>query len=349
MKRRTKPNGFGIAAAGLLAALLIAAIIVPAVGASTPASESVRITAPLSPMKSSSIYSIPSGSVIDHSADGVTTVYAPNGTCILTAQDSKADMIGTPAGKSLPATHLHQVPSGSRICTIGDGVTKVYKNETCILTVVNRDQEEDTIPDFDGWIEYSKDQSVDELWEFNAYWHVPSSPPSPESGTVDFLFNGIEPSTGGAIVQPVLEWNQRGSDRWTGSAWAVSGGDSYHSDPIDASVGDRIKGILAWDDDYNSWLIDFYDMTTGEQTYIWSGYVGDTDLKVVTTLEGYNVEDDTDVPGDTTFYDMSFRDSNFNTVDITWEPWYGPGVWNYLTGLRVESSSDERVKLHTAN
>ena len=170
MKGRTKPKGFGIAATVLLAALLIAAAIVPSVGATTPASESVRITAPLSPMQSDNIYPIPSGSVIYHSADGTTTVYAPNGTCILTAQDSKADMIGTPAGKSLPATHLHQVPSGSHIRAIGDGVTKVYKNETCILTVVNRDREEDAIPDYDGWIEWSGDWSVDELWEFNAYW-----------------------------------------------------------------------------------------------------------------------------------------------------------------------------------
>jgi len=347
MNRTTKPKGFGIVATMLLAALLIAATIVPVVGATTPTSESVRITAPLSPMQSDSIYSIPPGSVIDHSADGMTTVYAPNGTCILTAQDSKADMIGTPAGKSLPATHLHQVPSGSHICTIGDGVTKVYKNETCILTVVNRDQEGDAIPDVDGWIECSHDWSVDELWEFNAYWHVPSSPPSPESGTIDFLFNAIEPSTAGAIVQPVLEWNQAGSGRWTGSAWTGSGGDYYHSDPIDASVGDRIKGILAWDDDYNSWFIDFYDMTTGEQTYIWSNDVGDTGLAVFTALEGYGVEDDTDVPGDTTFYDMSFRDSDFNIVDITWDEWIMSG--GPLTGLEVERPSDERVKLHTAN
>ncbi|MEA1895523.1 MAG: hypothetical protein U9N36_10070 [Euryarchaeota archaeon] len=347
MKERTKPKGVGMAATVLLATLLIAAVIAPAMGATIPTSESVIITAPISPMQSDGIYSIPPGSVIDHSADGTTTVYAPNGTCILTAQDSKADMIGTPSGKSLPATHLHQVPSGSRICTVGDGVTKVYMNETCILTVVNQDQEVNTIPDVDGWIESSYDWSVDELWEFNAYWHVPSSPPSPESGTIDFLFNAIEPSTADAIVQPVLEWNQGGSGRWTGSAWTGSGGDYYHSDPIDVSVGDKIKGILAWDDDYNSWLVDVHDMTTGEKTFIHSHNVGDTSLAVFTALEGYGVEDDTDVPGDTTFYDMSFRDSDFNTVDIEWEKHIMSGV--PLTGLEVESSSDEWVKLHTAN
>ena len=43
MKGTTKPKGIGIAATVLLAALLIAAAIVPAVGASTPASESVRM------------------------------------------------------------------------------------------------------------------------------------------------------------------------------------------------------------------------------------------------------------------------------------------------------------------
>ena len=112
-------------------------------------------------------------------------------------------------------------------------------------------------------------------------------------------------------------------------------------------MGDKIKGILAWDDDYNSWLIDFHDMTTGEQTYIWSNDVGDTGLAVFTALEGYGVEDDTDVPGDTTFYDMSFIDSNFNTVDIEWDEWIMSG--GPLTGLEVESSSDEWVKLHTAN
>lgn len=77
--------------------------------------------------------------------------------------------------------------------------------------------------------------------------------------------------------------------------------------------------------------------------------IDNTDLAVITALEGYGIEDDTDVPGDTTFYDMSFKDSDLNTVDITWNSSFAPGITNYLTGLGIGISSDERVELYTAN
>lgn len=205
-----------------------------------------------------------------------------------------------------------------------------------------------TIPEINGWIESSQDWSVNELYRFEAYWNVPSYPPSPEIDTVDFLFNGIQPSDGSAIiVQPVLEWNNAGSGRWTGAAWSVSPGDTYHSSRINVDTSDEIEGLMYWNTFQNKWFIGFWDHTTDATTYIYSTAIGTSDLAVFTALEGYGVNDDTDVPGDTTFHSMDFRDSNNNIVDITWVPNIPPQ--NELTGLNVEIFSDQKVKLHTAN
>jgi len=60
-------------------------------------------------------------------------------------------------------------------------------------------------------------------------------------------------------------------------------------------------------------------------------------------LEGKNINDDTDVPGDTDFHDMSFDGDT-----PTWEEYVDGNA--PLTGLDVERvSQPDRVILHTAN
>ena len=358
-----KPNmKFGIGA--LLAAMLLVSLsVVP--GMATEEStwklpslefdnshEKVIINAELSPMKGNNLESIPIGSIIHHSSDGITTVFTSNGEHYLSAIDKEAKKIATPSAGFVPATYVHQVPSGSDIRTNGD-VTKVYDNGTCMLTVINSDPDntaKDIAPDFTGWIERSEDWSVDELWKFNAYWNTPSPPPSPDADTVDFLFSAICPASGSAIVQPVLEWNNGGTARWTGAAWYdVRGGDYYHSTRIDVSTSDTIRGVLLWNDGQKKWFINFQDLTKGTQTAITTDVIGDTNLAVFTTLEGYRIKNDDYVPGDTTFYSMVFEDSNSNTVDITWNEWIDTSASSYLTGLDVQIFSDNMVKLHTAN
>ena len=131
-------------------------------------------------------YYIPPGSVVHQFANGTTVVRKPNGE-VIKINDSEAPVLPTPAGKIVAATHIFTVPSGSRIYSKGN-VTRVYKDGKLILTVIRSKIVNTTqVPAaYNGWIEDANNWSVSALGYFNAYWDVPTPPPSPESTTVDF-------------------------------------------------------------------------------------------------------------------------------------------------------------------
>ncbi len=103
----------------------------------------------------------------------------------------------------------------------------------------------------DGWIEASQwelslgaSDNIDDLY---GYWHVPSPPA--EAGALVFLFNGIEPTGGQWIMQPVLQWGDNGNfggNYYTFASWLVgpeSSGVAYYSSPINVNVGDLLTGV----------------------------------------------------------------------------------------------------------
>jgi hypothetical protein len=311
--------------------------------------ESVEVSQVVKATKNPVISKIPYGSIIRHSKDGMTTVFDPAGKQLLITRDIDAKQVSTPEGIK-PASRLHQVPDGSIIRTDGN-VTTVYSDGERILTVLNPENSL-VIPDFYGWIESSRDLSVSELGQFIAYWTVPTPPPSPQSDTAVFLFTGIQPSSGG-IVQPVLEWNQAGSGGWTGRAWYVDQyGVGYYTSPISVNNGDSIKGTLSWNSNIQHWQIIFEDQSTGQSVSIFSenaANIGSANLQMYVVLEGNNVDDDTDVPGHTTFQNMRIRDVNLNVVDIDWVKRVETDLHNALTNLDVTWTSDTQVTVHTAN
>lgn len=282
----------------------------------------------------------------------MTRVFDSAGKQLFVTNDADAEKIATPDGY-ISASKIHQVPNGSIIRT-NDEITTVYSEGERILTVLNQDNSL-VLPGYEGWIESARDLSVSELGQFIAYWKVPSSPPDPQADTVNFLFNGIQPSSSGGIVQPVLEWNQAGSGRWTGRAWYVDQYNvGYPSNPINVNVNDNIKGTLGWNSNLQQWNIIFADQTTGELRSIFSEYapnIGSTNLEIYIALEGYGVVDDSDVPGDTIFSNMRIRDPYLNVVDVEWEGRVEPDPDNALTNLEVGTwpSDDTMVILYTAN
>jgi len=299
-----------------------------------------KIAVPFSVDQMDGGFQIPSGSTIHHLANGITEVYGPDKSSILKAKDSDSSLIPTPAGL-MRATYVYHVPSKSMIDGVGN-ITKVYQGETVILTVID-DNPEKVVPSYSGWIESSQDWSVDSLDYFYAKWVVPSDPPDPSANVVDFLFNAIEPDDGTKIIQPVLEWNYGGSDRWTGAAWVVWDSGSYRATPINASAGNEIWGTMCYD---GMWDVDIYNRSAGGSSFLTTSRLGVDDLAVFCALEGYNIDGNDDVPGDTTFDDMEFKYGE-SSVDITWVEQISWGTG--LTGLDVEIFSDAKVKLHTAN
>ncbi|HJH26593.1 MAG TPA: hypothetical protein C5S37_07410 [Methanophagales archaeon] len=137
-----------ILAIGMIVLLLLACSI-GLVTAENQSMEYTAINAALSPVGGELVHHIPSGSVIYHSAGGITTVYTAEGKRVLKARDSEAAMV--PAGfGSVPATKVHDVPNGSHF-TIAPGkfytddrgwiagnTTKTYAPDgTLVLTVIH--------------------------------------------------------------------------------------------------------------------------------------------------------------------------------------------------------------------
>ena len=186
---------------------------------------------------------IPRGSIVRHLENGITEVYKRDNSLMMRSLDLEAAMVATPSGLAR-ATHVYVVPSGSEINTRGN-TTDVYENNTLILRVI--DSGVLAVPQFSGWIEQANNWSVSNLDYFGANWVVPSRPPGPGTDVVDFLFNAIEPQTGSAIIQPVLEWNQAGSGGWTLRSWyGPVNGNYYCSSPVAASSGNSISGVMSY-------------------------------------------------------------------------------------------------------
>ncbi|MCW3135549.1 MAG: hypothetical protein N2V77_01205 [Canidatus Methanoxibalbensis ujae] len=354
--------GIGIIALSLLACSI------GLVTADEGSEEYTVIDAPLSPMEGEYIYSIPPGSVIYHSADGITTVYAPDGKPILKARDSDAAKIPTPSGM-IPATRVHVYPSGSygireqiEFYTedrgkITGNTTKYYAPDGTLLITIKSEKSatgegEKTggiMGEHTGWIECARDIGQDlDLFEFTAYWDCPCVPSSPEWNTADLLFNAIQEYSGGTVIMhPILLWYTPNGDWIAYAQWGPDAEGDYHSsEPINVDVGDKLRGKLTYQVLQTRWYIEIKNIDTGDVTYIytWPLVAGAVNLDIFTTLEGYHVHDVTDVPGEATFYDMSFSYQG-NPVDVEWLPWVNQSVKPDIPGLQVFVCSDSEVKL----
>lgn len=106
----------------------------------------------------------------------------------------------------------------------------------------------------------------------------------------------------------------------------------YRSDPIDVNVGDTLNGCMWYPSSINMWDVYIVDQNTDQGTAIYTDIIGTSNLATFVALEGHNIDGDSDVPGDTTFYNMDFSYQS-NLVDITWNSDIDDTV--PLTGLNV--------------
>ncbi|MFA4878089.1 MAG: hypothetical protein WC586_11820 [Methanoregula sp.] len=324
--------------------------------------QKVVVTTELSPTGTRGLQAIPKGAIIHHAENGITTVFDRDGQQVLLADDKESSVISTPSGLK-HATYVTEVPTDSQVINKGK-VTYVTNGKDLILTVICENvtqtvQNEHalnqksgiaaaTLSNFNGWIEYAYDNMA-QIRQFDAYWTVPSSPPSSESAEPVFLFNAIRTYGETAIVQPVLEWNQPSTGLyWTGSSWALKDGmQAFKTTRITASTSDTMKGRLYWYSATGEWYIQIYDVTNGQYRSLYSNYVPDSNVQVDVTLEGWGIDDNSDVPGDTLFYNMVYK-YNGNPVPVVLKRFTSTSA--PLTQLNVEIlSNPSSVKLHTAN
>lgn len=84
--------------------------------------------------KSTGSLTIPAGSIIYYSQDGITTVFDKAGKQIFSADDEKAKMIRTQMGM-LPATHIKIIPSGSGVYHLENATYVVYNNDIMYIEI----------------------------------------------------------------------------------------------------------------------------------------------------------------------------------------------------------------------
>jgi len=202
-------------------------------------------------------------------------------------------------GKLIRPDCVHQVPSGARIEFGSDGQpTGDVKMNGKVIAHYDSCPEESIDTRYmgsqggsspnpsgygNGWVEASQWElslaSTDNIDDVAGYWHVPAPPA--ESGALVFLFNGIEPTGGNWIMQPVLQWGNNGNfggNYYTFASWLVgpeSSGIAYVSNPINVNPGDLLTGVSQQNGVTDSTLYYFVtaaDGAIGQQTTlnIWS-------------------------------------------------------------------------------
>jgi hypothetical protein len=151
---------------------------------------------------------------------------------------------------------VHQIPSGATVDesdgpTAGDitlnGKLIAHYN-TCAEASIPTRHIADPGPTGNGWVEDSQWllslKSGDNIDFLGGSWSVPSIPET--YGALIYLFNGIQPSNGSWIMQPVLQFGDNGNfggDYWVLASWLVhSNTDYYVSSPVGVNPGDVIIG-----------------------------------------------------------------------------------------------------------
>jgi hypothetical protein len=152
---------------------------------------------------------------------------------------------------------VHQIPTGARVSDDGQTGSDVTLNgqliahyDACPETSIPTRHPVQDPGTGNGWVEASQWdvslKSLDDIDYLYGTWTVPSIPET--YGALIYLFNGIEPSGGGWIIQPVLQYGdngQFGGDYWVLASWLVhSNTDYFVSSPIGVNPGDTIFGSL---------------------------------------------------------------------------------------------------------
>ncbi len=331
-----------------------------------------KVTKPISIESGEDGQNIPRGSYIHHLKNGDTKVYGPDQRLLQVSKTSEDTLIPVPARGLVPTSHVHYVPTESRICRVGDEI-KIYQGSECILTILDEtfdktkrksintsEDTEKSAPDLttwppppyhSGWIEYSRDWAVDGLAKFQADWYVPCAPPAPSNSLiVNYIFNAIEDDDYSDIIKPVLENNHYiGTFTWTCAAW-YGIEDTFIRDDSGAfatSQGNHIRGTLSIVN--GIWKIDIYDMTQSKHSILYcNDFSTGDDLKIFCSLEGYYIQGNSDLAGDINFQNMLFKNDAGGTIDIGWSK-HTPGSSWGLTGLKVTVVADNLVKLATPN
>ena len=324
---------------------------------------------------------IPTGGFIAFGSDGKTRVFLSEGTQISYAVDEKSERVTTPSGKVLPSTHIIGIPNGAASHTIGNTEYITMRGEV-ILTILDQSSknalDEIIVPSTLSfpWVEYAESEPY-YIAAVHSNWNIPHSPNITNSAVrANILFNGVEPSDGSMIFQPVTAFNYKahsalsGNDslydpailnRWTGSSWICPLNNIYctHSIPIlNFSQGELAYGAVFWyEAPVLEWMI-YLVNSSGQSTWLYSDrYIYSQPSRAVVTYEfggstplGQMPNDDEKISS-ATFSNISVWDTNGNQItSLHWNGVVNTKDHKRTTGLNVDlSQAPSRVTLITSD
>ena len=198
-----------------------------------------------------------------------TTAQSPKAAASpLTAGDKSpgSDFVSTPEGWFHKDCGV-QVPDKSTIISEADGSLRVEKDGVVINRVPKCQHPPKLSPRFrahaqpsasseppaiNGWLEFSSfnappNPSGTYYTELTGQWTVPPAPTT--NGPTLYFFNGLQPSDGSRILQPVLQWGPSpagGGFSWGIAAWFVRSDGTFAASTVaQVSSGDALAGTVS--------------------------------------------------------------------------------------------------------
>ncbi|KAJ6607678.1 hypothetical protein B0H10DRAFT_543393 [Mycena sp. CBHHK59/15] len=259
------------------------------------------------------------------------------------------DKILTPRGYRAKG-NTHPIPAGGRIAHVADAVHLIAADGTVVHVASNAKpatKTQETAPEATGWVAYASWLNTDSspISSFSTTWTVPPEPETWNDQTV-FLFNSIEPSTGDAIMQPVLQYGPSaagGGQFWAVASWYLYQDNTYFTTPIQVDVGQELDGLItlvAQDGSAYNYNCEFTNIA-GTALAI----DGSVELTWATeTLEAYSVTEPSDYPAGSTVFsgiNLSLLDGtpsvSWTTVDDTAD--------GLSTTVNVDGATDAEITI----
>ncbi|CAK5282803.1 unnamed protein product [Mycena citricolor] len=197
-----------------------------------------------------------------HLTQSAVTMFAFVALAILSAVAPFASAVPTPSEHVLvpggyrarSETNFYQVPEGGSVSHVEDkvhvldaagSVVHIVTPQFATPTKVNADA---VLPLPTGWVAYASWQNSgsDAIASFTTSWTVPAVPPTDDGQTL-FYFNSIEPTSGNAILQPVLQYGSSaagGGSYWAVATWYLVGNSVMYTNPVRVSAGANLNGII---------------------------------------------------------------------------------------------------------
>jgi hypothetical protein len=170
-------------------------------------------------------------------------------------------------------------------------------------------------PQINGWVESAQTFATGPVKTFISWFLVPQAPINTGGSQTIYLFPGLQSTSSGEILQPVLAWNGFNDHRWTMTNWRYSttSGNTIHDNPRAVNVGDQIEAAMMGSGCSGNvcptWVV-YFSAPEGNQALYTDSQGAPLDWVIGAALEVYGVNNCTDLPGATrpngTFFENGF-------------------------------------------